>query len=63
MNVTKISQKRKNKTFLSIEKKYYRMRKKKSFYNYKKVFEFRKFCLFLRTSIKSFDLGKLIPEV
>ena len=41
-NVTKTSQKMKNKSLLSIEK-YFIELEKTFYYNYKKVFEFRKF--------------------
>ena len=49
--ITKISQKMKNKSLLSIEKKYHRMRKKMLYYNYKKVFQFRQFCFSMRESL------------
>ena len=42
VNVTKTSQKVKNKSLLSIEKEYYRM-KKMTYYNYQKLFQFRKY--------------------
>ena len=42
VNVTKTSQKMKNKSLLSIEKEYYRM-KKMTYYNYQKLFQFRKY--------------------
>ena len=42
VNVTKTSQKMKNKSLLSIEK-YFIELEKTFYYNYKKVFEFRKF--------------------
>ena len=49
VNVTKISQKMKNKNLLSIEKKYYRMRK-----SIKKIFQFRKFSFLIKKSIRNF---------
>ena len=42
VNVTQTSQKMKNKSLLSIEKEYYRM-KKMTYYNYQKLFQFRKY--------------------
>ena len=54
----KISQKMKNKSLLSIEKKYYTMRKT-LYYNYKKVPELRKFCFFIRESIRNVFLFHL----
>ena len=42
VNVTKTSQKMKNKSLLSIEKEYYRI-KKMTYYNYQKLFQFRKY--------------------
>ena len=42
VNVTKISQNVKNKSFLSIEKKYYKT-KKTFYYNYKKYFNHENF--------------------
>ena len=42
VNITKTSQKMKNKSLLSIEKEYYRM-KKMTYYNYQKLFQFRKY--------------------
>ena len=42
VNVTKTSQKMKNKSLLSIGKEYYRM-KKMTYYNYQKLFQFRKY--------------------
>ena len=44
-NVRKISQKTKNKSL-----KYYRIRKM-LYQNYKKVFQFRKFCFFLKKGV------------
>ena len=55
VNVTKTSQKMKNKSLLSIEKEYYRM-KKMTYYNYQKLFQFRKYCFFIRKSIRKFFL-------
>ena len=42
VNITKTSQTMKNKRLLSIEKEYYRM-KKMTYYNYQKLFQFRKY--------------------
>ena len=42
VNITKTSQKMKNKSLLSIEKEYYRM-KKMTYYNYQKLFQSRKY--------------------
>ena len=55
VNVTKTSQKMKNKSLLSIEKEYYRM-KKMTYYNYQKLFQFRKYWFFIRKSIRKFFL-------
>ena len=48
LSVTKISQKMKNKSFVSIEKNV-KEREKTLYYNYKKLFDFRKFCFFIKT--------------
>ena len=58
VNVTKISQRMKNKGMLSIEKNIIEW-KKTLYYNYKKVFSFGKFYFFIRKSISNFFLLRL----
>ena len=53
VNITKISQKSKNKSLLSTAKNIIEL-EKMSYYNYKKVFYFKKFCFFKRKSINNF---------
>ena len=36
---------------------------KKLYYNYKKVFQFRKLCLFLRESLRNFFLRSLFQKL
>ena len=64
VKVTKISQNVKNKSFLSIEKKYYRT-KKTLYYNYNKYFNHENF-VSLQGKYKKiliFVHGKLVPEI
>ena len=61
MKVIKISQKMKKINWLSIEK-YYKMRKKTLYSNYKKVFKFRKFLLFCKGKYRKLFSFALIFE-
>ena len=55
LNVTKISQKMKTISWLSIEKNIIEW-EKPPYYNYKKVFQFRKLWFFFRNSMRNFVL-------
>ena len=58
MNIAKILQNMKSIKWMSIEKKYCKW-EKTLFYNYKKVFYLRKFCFFIRKSIRKVFLLRL----
>ena len=64
VNVTRISQKMKNKGLMSIEKKYYRMRKKHLIIILKKCFNLENFLLFKEkyNNFLIFELKNVVPE-
>ena len=64
VNVTRISQKMKNKSLMSIEKKYYRMRKKHLIIILKKCFNLENFLLFKEkyNNFLIFELKNVVPE-